>query len=181
MPQEIALSVNGRVHRVTVEPDTPLLYVLRNDLGRLHHLKTPGGVTVQSLFDIETFETLHQMTSTIHGNLAPDAMTISVAEMIRALFPCGSVTGAPKIRTMEIIHELDSLDPSDASLDPDGDGLSNLTEYQRNSDPNVYTGSSPLQLLIVLMMTTAGFIFSGVLFVRVRRRRNNSEETRAEK
>jgi len=81
--------------------------LLRNDLGRLHHLKTPGGVTVQSLFDIETFETLHQMTSTIHGNLAPAAGTISVAEMIRALFPCGSVTGAPKIRTMEIIHELE--------------------------------------------------------------------------
>jgi para-aminobenzoate synthetase/4-amino-4-deoxychorismate lyase len=81
--------------------------LLRNDLGRLQQLKTPGGVTVQSLFDIETFETLHQMTSTIHGNLAPAPGTVSVAEMIRALFPCGSVTGAPKIRTMEIINELE--------------------------------------------------------------------------
>ena len=82
--------------------------LLRNDLGRLQSLKIPGGVTVHSLFDIETYETLHQMTSTIHGNLPADsAENISIAELIRALFPCGSVTGAPKIRTMEIIHELE--------------------------------------------------------------------------
>jgi len=82
--------------------------LLRNDLGRLRPLKIPGGVTVQSLFDVETYETLHQMTSTINGNLpAGPAGKMSVAELIRALFPCGSVTGAPKIRTMEIIHELE--------------------------------------------------------------------------
>jgi para-aminobenzoate synthetase/4-amino-4-deoxychorismate lyase len=82
--------------------------LLRNDLGRLRPLKVPGGVTVQSLFDVETYETLHQMTSTIKGNLPADpAERIPVGELIRALFPCGSVTGAPKIRTMEIIHELE--------------------------------------------------------------------------
>jgi para-aminobenzoate synthetase/4-amino-4-deoxychorismate lyase len=82
--------------------------LLRNDLGRLRPLKIPGGVTVQSLFDIETYETLHQMTSTINGNLPADsAERISVAELIKALFPCGSVTGAPKMRTMEIIRELE--------------------------------------------------------------------------
>ena len=76
--------------------------LLRNDLGRIC---TPGTVTTQSLFDIETYETLHQMTSTIIGHL-PRATKIEL--LFRALFPCGSVTGAPKIRTMEIIHELES-------------------------------------------------------------------------
>ncbi|HIJ89867.1 MAG: aminodeoxychorismate synthase component I [Desulfobulbaceae bacterium] len=76
--------------------------LLRNDLGRIC---TPGTVTTQSLFDIETFETLHQMTSTITGHLP---RTTNIESLFRALFPCGSVTGAPKIRTMEIIHELEN-------------------------------------------------------------------------
>lgn len=76
--------------------------LLRNDLGRVCE---PGGVRVDSLFDIETYETLHQMTSSIRGRLRKG---ISMAELFSALFPCGSVTGAPKIRTMEIIRELES-------------------------------------------------------------------------
>ena len=76
--------------------------LLRNDLGRIC---TPGTVTTRSLFDIETYETLHQMTSTITGRL-PLATTTEA--LFKALFPCGSVTGAPKIRTMEIIRELES-------------------------------------------------------------------------
>ena len=76
--------------------------LLRNDLGRVC---TPGTVATRSLFDIETYETLHQMTSTITGHL-PAATKIE--SLFRALFPCGSVTGAPKIRTMEIIHELEN-------------------------------------------------------------------------
>ncbi len=78
--------------------------LLRNDLGRLSRM---GGVNVQSLFDVETYETLHQMTSSIRGELN---RTVSLEEMFKALFPCGSVTGAPKIRTMEIIRELESED-----------------------------------------------------------------------
>jgi len=76
--------------------------LLRNDLGRIC---TQGSVKARSLFDIETYETLHQMTSTITGHL-PRATKIE--PLFRGLFPCGSVTGAPKIRTMEIIHELES-------------------------------------------------------------------------
>ena len=76
--------------------------LLRNDLGRVC---TPGTVTTRSLFDIETYETLHQMTSTITGHLP---LTTKIEPLFRALFPCGSVTGAPKIRTMEIIRELES-------------------------------------------------------------------------
>ncbi len=76
--------------------------LLRNDLGRIC---TPGTVTTRSLFDIETYETLHQMTSTITGHLPRET---KIEPLFRALFPCGSVTGAPKIRTMEIIHELEN-------------------------------------------------------------------------
>lgn len=76
--------------------------LLRNDLGRIC---LPGSVRTTELFTVESYETLHQMTSTIKGELRPE---VGVAELFRALFPCGSVTGAPKIRTMEIIRELEA-------------------------------------------------------------------------
>ena len=75
--------------------------LLRNDLGRVCDL---GSVQTDSLFDLETYESLHQMTSAIHGRVRAD---VGLADIFRALFPCGSVTGAPKIRTMEIIRELE--------------------------------------------------------------------------
>lgn len=73
--------------------------LLRNDLGRVARV---GSVTVSELCRIETYPTLHTMTSTIEAE--SDA---SLAEIFTALFPCGSVTGAPKIRTSQIIHELE--------------------------------------------------------------------------
>lgn len=75
--------------------------LLRNDLGRI---SLPGQVTTPTLFSVENYETVHQMTSTVEANLRPDT---SLLEFCRALLPCGSVTGAPKIRTMEIIRELE--------------------------------------------------------------------------
>jgi para-aminobenzoate synthetase/4-amino-4-deoxychorismate lyase len=75
--------------------------LLRNDLGRIADL---GSVSVKELFAVETYPTVHQMTSTITARRAPGA---GVAAIVRALFPCGSVTGAPKIRAMEIIRELE--------------------------------------------------------------------------
>jgi len=67
----------------------------------------------------------------------------------------------------EILHGLNPLDPSDASLDFDGDGLSNLTEYQIGSDPNAYTSPSPFPLFVVLVIAIIGFIISlGILFMR---------------
>ena len=75
--------------------------LLRNDLGKV---SVPGGVHVSSLFDLERFETVWQMTSTVEATLKDGT---SLAELMGALFPCGSVTGAPKIRTMEIIRELE--------------------------------------------------------------------------
>jgi len=78
----------------------------------------------------------------------------------------------------EIIHGLDPLDPSDAPLDPDGDGFTNLTEYQIDSDPKGYTSPSPFPLVVVLVVATTGFItFSGVLLVRIRRREDTLEKT----
>ena len=80
--------------------------LLRNDLARLLYMAGGGTVAPRSLFDVETYESLLQMTSTIEGRLSEDAW-LSFQELAAALFPCGSVTGAPKIRTMEIIHELE--------------------------------------------------------------------------
>lgn len=76
--------------------------LLRNDLGRLASM---GSVNVDSIFDIETYETLHQMTSTIRADI-PEKLAL--IDLFKALFPCGSVTGAPKVRTMEIISELEN-------------------------------------------------------------------------
>jgi para-aminobenzoate synthetase component 1 len=75
--------------------------LLRNDISRLAKV---GSVKVPALYAIESYSTVHQMTSTVEGVLAgpPD-----LAALMAALFPCGSVTGAPKIRAMEIIREVE--------------------------------------------------------------------------
>jgi len=75
--------------------------LLRNDLGKLAR---PGSVRVKRFFDIERYETVFQATSTIEGLLRKE---ITDGDIIRSFFPSGSVTGAPKIRTMQIIHELE--------------------------------------------------------------------------
>jgi len=67
----------------------------------------------------------------------------------------------------EILHGLNPLDPSDAHLDFDGDGLSNLTEYQIDSNPNAYTSPSPFPLFVLLVIVIIGFLISlGILFMR---------------
>ncbi len=76
--------------------------LLRNDLGRVAET---GSVKVRELFSVETYPTLHQMTSTVTARLRDD---ITTSDLIRNLFPCGSITGAPKVRAMEIIRELES-------------------------------------------------------------------------
>jgi para-aminobenzoate synthetase/4-amino-4-deoxychorismate lyase len=78
--------------------------LLRNDLGRICKY---GSVKVDSLFKIEKFESLYQMVSSISGKLNEK---IKLGEIIKNIFPCGSVTGAPKIKTMEIIRELEEED-----------------------------------------------------------------------
>jgi para-aminobenzoate synthetase / 4-amino-4-deoxychorismate lyase len=82
--------------------------LLRNDLSRLLHGHGQSRVYVQSLFDVEPYESLLQMTSTVKATADPRIMgNLKLTEIFRALFPCGSITGAPKIRTMEIINELE--------------------------------------------------------------------------
>ncbi|MGG5254092.1 aminodeoxychorismate synthase component I [Neobacillus sp. SM06] len=76
--------------------------LLRNDLGMLAE---PGSVTVSKLFEIEQYPTVHQMTSTISARL-PEKTRL--ADIFQALFPCGSITGAPKMSTMEIIKNLET-------------------------------------------------------------------------
>ncbi|MDC3416203.1 aminodeoxychorismate synthase component I [Aquibacillus salsiterrae] len=75
--------------------------LLRNDLGRI---AKPGTVNVSNLFSVETYPTVHQMTSEINAELEQDT---TVFDWFKALFPCGSITGAPKIRTMDYIAELE--------------------------------------------------------------------------
>jgi aminodeoxychorismate synthase component I len=75
--------------------------LLRNDLSRLAEV---GSVKVTDLFTVETYPTLHQMTSGIEARLRGD---VTLADLFAGLFPCGSVTGAPKIRAMEIIRDLE--------------------------------------------------------------------------
>ena len=75
--------------------------LLRNDLARVSR---PGSVRVPALFEPERYATLTQMTSTVAGDLRPE---VRLGDVLRALFPCGSVTGAPKVRAMQRIRELE--------------------------------------------------------------------------
>jgi para-aminobenzoate synthetase/4-amino-4-deoxychorismate lyase len=75
--------------------------LLRNDLAIIAET---GSVSVDALFEVETYPTVHQMTSTISAQLKENT---GLTDIFRALFPCGSVTGAPKRRSMEIIAEVE--------------------------------------------------------------------------
>lgn len=75
--------------------------LIRNDISRV---SIPGSVSVSSAFAVERYPTVNQMTTTVRGELEPDRTAFDV---LGALFPCGSVTGAPKIRAMEIIDAVE--------------------------------------------------------------------------
>jgi para-aminobenzoate synthetase/4-amino-4-deoxychorismate lyase len=77
--------------------------LLRNDLGIVAET---GSVQVEAMFEVETYPTVHQMTSTVSAQLRPGT---ALTDVFKALFPCGSVTGAPKRRSMEIIAELENV------------------------------------------------------------------------
>jgi para-aminobenzoate synthetase / 4-amino-4-deoxychorismate lyase len=76
--------------------------LLRNDLSRV---AMAGSVEVPHLFTVESYPTVHTMTSTVIAQLKPG---LGAVDMIRAIFPCGSITGAPKIRAMEIIDTIEN-------------------------------------------------------------------------
>lgn len=99
--------------------------LLRNDLSRLAE---PGSVKVQELFHVETYPTIHQMTSTVTATLAEE---FGAVDLLRRIYPCGSITGAPKIRAMEIIDELEKDQRgiycgSIGRIDADGDAAFNV-------------------------------------------------------
>ncbi|HEY0325445.1 MAG TPA: aminodeoxychorismate synthase component I, partial [Allosphingosinicella sp.] len=99
--------------------------LLRNDLSRVAR---PGSVKVPKLFTVETYPTVHQMVSTVTAELETGRDAVDV---IRALFPCGSITGAPKLRAMEIIDELEDgprgvYCGSIGRLRPNGDAAFNV-------------------------------------------------------
>ncbi len=102
-----------------------ILDLLRNDISRIAEI---GSVNVPDMFTIETFSTLHQMTSGVQAKLRPG---IGLHHIIRSLFPCGSITGAPKIRAMEIIRELEHeprgiYTGAMGMISPDGDMCFNV-------------------------------------------------------
>ncbi len=95
LAEELRASSKGQAENLMI------VDLLRNDISRV---ATVGSVKVPKLFAVESYATLHQMVSTVVGQLVePPSMTGVMA----ALFPCGSITGAPKIRAMEIIREVE--------------------------------------------------------------------------
>ncbi len=95
LAQALATSPKDRAENVMI------VDLLRNDLGKVC---ATGSVRVPRLCEIESFPTVHHLVSTVTGELAPDH---HVLDLLRACFPGGSITGAPKIRAMEIIEELE--------------------------------------------------------------------------
>lgn len=93
--RELAASPKNRAENVMI------VDLLRSDLGRV---AVPGGVDTPALFRVEAYPTVFQMTSDVRARLRPG---ISLFEILAALFPCGSVTGAPKVRTMQLLRELE--------------------------------------------------------------------------
>jgi para-aminobenzoate synthetase / 4-amino-4-deoxychorismate lyase len=93
---ELAASAKDRAENLMI------VDLMRNDVSRLAQ---PGSVRVSAPFAIESYPTVHQMVSTVRARLRPGH---GPADLLRAIFPCGSVTGAPKIRAMELIdsHEI---------------------------------------------------------------------------
>lgn len=99
--------------------------LLRNDLSRVC---TPGSVIAGPLFAVESYPTVHQMVSSVRGTLGPGCDAI---EVLKNLFPCGSITGAPKIRAMEVIGDLErsargTYCGTIGRIDADGDAAFNV-------------------------------------------------------
>ena len=90
-----------RTSEKTLAENRMIVDLLRNDISRISRT---GTLHEPSLFEVETYPTLHQMISRVRARLLPDR---SIRDIFSALFPCGSITGAPKISAMRILRELE--------------------------------------------------------------------------
>ncbi|WHA39775.1 aminodeoxychorismate synthase component I [Agrobacterium larrymoorei] len=105
--EDKAIIAEMRRDEKTLAENRMIVDLLRNDISRLTEV---GSLDVPKLFEIETYPTVHQMVSHVRAKLLPN---MSIADIFSAIFPCGSVTGAPKMRAMEILHDLE-VGPRDA-------------------------------------------------------------------
>ena len=99
--KDAALAADLRASAKDRAENLMIVDLLRNDVGRVSE---PGTVEVPSLFDVAGYPTVWQMTSTVTGRTRAG---LTLTDVFGGLFPCGSITGAPKIRTMELICELE--------------------------------------------------------------------------
>ncbi|PRC94463.1 chorismate-binding protein [Solimicrobium silvestre] len=94
--EHLSLDVKNRAENLMI------VDLLRNDLGRIAQL---GSVQVPKLFEVQRFNSVLQMTSSVTAQLRAD---VNLTDLFLAIYPCGSITGAPKIRTMQIIQEVET-------------------------------------------------------------------------
>ncbi|QZH75987.1 MAG: aminodeoxychorismate synthase component I [Erythrobacter sp.] len=116
---ELGASIKDRAENLMI------VDLMRNDLSRVAEA---GSVKVEAAFAVETYPTVHQMVSTVRARLREGKGAV---DMLHALFPCGSITGAPKIRAMELIDEVerDARGPYCGTIGriaPDGDAAFNV-------------------------------------------------------
>ncbi len=116
---ELASSIKDRAENLMI------VDLMRNDLSRVAET---GSVKVENAFAVETYPTVHQMVTTVRARLQDGRGAV---DLIRAIFPCGSITGAPKIRAMELINqtERDARGPycgAIGRIDPAGDAAFNV-------------------------------------------------------
>jgi len=119
LAKELANSVKDRAENLMI------VDLMRNDLSRVAEA---GSVQVDNAFAVETYPTVHQMVSTVHATMQAQA---TPKDLLEAIFPCGSITGAPKIRAMELIDAIENAPRGPycgamGRIDPNGEAAFNV-------------------------------------------------------